>query len=62
MGRKTRAEAPSTLFWIRLSPFERARLKEAADANRQKLSDFARDALVIAIEDILETADGSDAR
>jgi len=54
IGRKPRAEAPSSPFRLRLSPAEYDRLKKAAKLNRQPTSDFARDALVTAAEDCLE--------
>jgi len=53
-GRPPRAEAPSTPLRIRFSPLERQRLELAAQANRQRPSDFARDAIVTAAEDCLE--------
>lgn len=55
MARIARAEAPSTPLPIRLSPAERERVAEAARANHQSVSQFARDALVTAAEDCLET-------
>lgn len=53
-GRRARAEAPSIVQSVRLSPAERARVEEAAAVNRQRVSEFARDALVTAAEDCLE--------
>lgn len=55
MSRRARAEAPSTPTTMRLSPAEHDRLVEAARLNRQTLSQFARDAIVTAAEDCLET-------
>jgi uncharacterized protein (DUF1778 family) len=54
VSRKSRAEAPSRPVPIRLSPDEIERLKLAAHVNHQKVSEFARDALVTASEDCLE--------
>ncbi len=54
-GRKPRAEAAAKPFLIRLSPAERERLEVAARANHQQPADFARDALVTAADDCLET-------
>ena len=54
MSRPARAEAPSTPLPVRLSPEERDRVRQAAEANRQTVSQFARDALVTAAEDCLE--------
>lgn len=54
-GRPNRAEAPSVPVRIRLSPAERQRLQQAATANHQRLSEFARDAIVTAAEDTLES-------
>lgn len=54
MSRKPRAEAPAQPVRVRLSPAERERVLEAARVNHQKLSEFARDALVTAAEDCLE--------
>ena len=55
MPRKPRAEAPAKPFSVALSPAERARVLEAAHANRQSLSQFSRDALLIAADDCLES-------
>ena len=55
-GRPPRAEAPAEPFRVRLSPAERDRVERAARVNRQRMSDFARDALVTAAEDCLEDA------
>lgn len=53
--RPRRAEAPSVPFTLRLSPEEKERLKQAARANNGQLpSDFARDAILTASEDVLE--------
>jgi len=54
VSRHARAEAPSVDFHLRLSPAERARVDEAAMANHQTSSQWAREALVIAAEDCLE--------
>lgn len=55
MGRRFRAEAPSSLrVFVRLSPSEHARMKSASTVNHQTISAFARDALVTAVEDCLE--------
>lgn len=54
MSRPNRAEAPSIQTCTRLSPAERDRVDEAAAANHQTLSEFARDALVTAADDSLE--------
>lgn len=56
MARRSRAEAPGQPMRVRLSPAELSRLKLAAFTNRQNLSQFARDALVTAAEDCLETS------
>lgn len=53
-GRKPRAEAPTKVFRMRLSPLEQERVKLAAKVNGQKFAEFARDALVTAAEDCLE--------
>lgn len=55
-GRRARAEAPSTPVRLRLSPAERDRVKQAAAANHQPVSQFMRDALVTAADDCLENA------
>lgn len=55
MSRPTRAEATSGDFHLRLSPAERVRMDEAAKANHQTSSQFARDAIVTAAADCLET-------
>lgn len=54
-GRKSRAEAPSLPKTIRMSPAEIERLEKAAKLNRQTPQDFARDAVLTATEDVLET-------
>lgn len=52
---RRRAEEPSgCLFNLRMTEDERDRLKQAAAANRQSLSDFARDAIVTAAAETLE--------
>lgn len=53
-GRIPRAGAASRPLSVRLSPAELVRVKTAADANRQDLSAFMRDALVTAAEDTLD--------
>lgn len=54
MSRPNRAEAPSVDFHVRLSPAERDRLDQAAKANHQTSSQFARDALGLAADDCLD--------
>jgi uncharacterized protein (DUF1778 family) len=54
MSRPIRAEAPSACATVRLSPDERAQLNEAAAANHQTPSQFARDALASAAAECLE--------
>lgn len=54
-GRPLRAEAPSVPVVIRFSPAELDRIKRAASVNRQDKSEFARDAIVTAAEDCLES-------
>ena len=56
MARRPRAEAPAVPLPIRLSPAERDRVALAAKLNRLTLSQFARDALVTAADDCLETS------
>ncbi len=58
--RPYRAEAPSEVVTLRLSPEERERLRKAALANMQRPSDFARDAIVTAAEEILEEDSDAD--
>lgn len=53
-GRRPRAEAPSVVKTIRLSPCELARVEKALRINHQDFSDFARLALGLAAEDCLE--------
>lgn len=60
MPRRPRAEAPSEPFRIRLSPDERRWFTIAARVNHQNLSQFARDAIVTAAEDCLETVQKKD--
>jgi len=55
MSRPNRAEATSGDFHLRLSPAERRRMDQAAKANHQTSSQFARDAIVTAADDCLET-------
>lgn len=55
MSRQKRADAPTKLFNVRLTDAERKRLEEAARTNGQKLGEFARDAIVTAAEDCLES-------
>lgn len=52
---KYRAEAPSVPRTIRFSPAELQRIAQAAQVNGQKPSDFARDAIVTAADDCLES-------
>ena len=54
MSRPVRAEAPSAPMPVRLSPDERDRLNQAAAANHQTPSAFARDAVVTAAAECLE--------
>lgn len=54
MSRPVRAEAPSVPCCTRLSPAERERVDQAAKANHQTASQFARDALVTAADDCLD--------
>jgi uncharacterized protein (DUF1778 family) len=54
MSGHLRAEAPSVGLGVRLSPAERERVDQAAAANHQTVSQFARDALVTAADDCLE--------
>ena len=54
-GRRPRAEAAGVPLLTRLSPMERERVQLAARVNGQNLSEFARDALVTAAEDCLES-------
>lgn len=54
MSRPNRAEAPSVPLCTRLSPAERDRVAQAATANHQTPSQFARDALVTAADECLE--------
>lgn len=60
MARKSRAEAPSEPFRVRLSPDELKRFTIAARVNHQNLSQFARDAIVTAAEDCLESSETRD--
>jgi uncharacterized protein (DUF1778 family) len=53
-GRPPRAEAAAEPFMVRLSPAERDRVERAARVNRQRMADFARDALVTAASDSLD--------
>lgn len=54
MSRPARAEAPSAPLPVRLSPGERQLVEQAAKANHQNTSQFARDALVTAAAECLE--------
>lgn len=56
MARPSRAEAPSMPVPIRLSPEERQQVRLAAKVNNQTTSQFARDALVTAAAECLETS------
>ena len=55
MPPKPRAEEASKVYTLRLTKAERERLELAARANGQKPADFARDALVTAADDCLES-------
>ncbi len=55
MSRQNRAEAPSTPLQVRLSPIERQRVEQAAAANHQTVSQFARDAILTTADDGLES-------
>lgn len=54
MARRTRAEALSIPVRVRLSPFEKQMAEQAALVNRQKFSEFIRDAVMSAAGDCLE--------
>jgi uncharacterized protein (DUF1778 family) len=54
VSRPVRAEAASIALSTRLSPAERDRVDQAAKANHQTRSEFARDALVTAANECLE--------
>lgn len=54
MSRHPRAEATSVPTCTRLSPEERDRVDQAAAANHQTVSQFARDALVTAAAECLD--------
>lgn len=56
-GRKPRAEQASVPKTFRFSPSEIERLEQAAKVNKQNTSDFARDAIVTAADDCLESHD-----
>lgn len=47
-------ERSSERITIRVSPEERDRIRQASRANRQRVSDFARDAIVTATSDTLD--------
>lgn len=47
-------ETRARLVGVRLSATERKRVEEAAEVNRQRLSEFMRDALASAVDDCLE--------
>lgn len=53
-GRPLRAEAVSVVTNTRMSPAERERVKLAAKANHQTVSQFTRDVLLDAAEECLE--------
>jgi hypothetical protein len=57
MSRHSRAEAPSVPISTRLSPAERDRVDQAATANHQSVSQFARDAFDTAAAECLEAGD-----
>ncbi len=54
-GRPTRNEKPTKSYTVRLTDAERERINQAARANRQKPSEFVRDAVVTAADDCLES-------
>lgn len=54
MGRLVGRERRQRLVAVRLSPQERQRVEKAAEVNRQRLSEFMRDALACAADDCLE--------
>jgi uncharacterized protein (DUF1778 family) len=56
MSRPLRTEARTQPMPVRLSPAERDQLKQAAQLNHQKRSQFMRDAIVTAAADCLERA------
>lgn len=60
MPRPVRDEAQSVWVGVRLSPRERARLKEAAKTNSQRMSTFMRDAIEEAILDCLDPIEPED--
>lgn len=61
--RPRRAEAASEVMTLRVSPEERERLRQAAKANLQKVSDFLRDvALDAASETLDESSDDEESR
>ncbi len=55
MARPARTDEPTKPYTLRLTKAERERIKKAARVNRQKPADFARDALVTAADDCLES-------
>lgn len=54
-GRPTRNDEPTKSYTVRLTEAERKRINQAARANRQKPSEFVRDAVVTAADDCLES-------
>ncbi len=55
MARPPRNDEPTKAYAIRLTQAERDRIKEAARANGQKPAEFARDAIVTAAAECLES-------
>lgn len=55
-GRKPRAEAATSVFPLRLSPYERARIEAASRVSHQQLADWCRDALLNMADDYLEAS------
>jgi uncharacterized protein (DUF1778 family) len=55
MARPARSEEAAKPYTLRLTRAERDRIEEAARVNRQKPADFARDALVTAADDCLDS-------
>lgn len=54
VSRPTRTDAATADFHVRLTAAERDRVDQAAKANHQTNSQFARDALVTAADECLE--------
>lgn len=53
-GRKPRADVAGQPVTIRLTPYERARIGEAAKVERKPFADYCRDVLLSESEDLLE--------